>query len=229
MRLGLGQIALPILLALTACEDTAPQDKTDGGVNTGDGPFLPWKEGNTWTYRVTHNGEVSTKVNTILAEEKVGGSGPHADELAFKAVTRKGNLDEVISWQAVSGDGVVVRYREQTFNEAGELEQEKHWAPHKVHFDGSLDHTAAGASWLESYDETSISPGAAPETLEARDRWTVDSPEEEVTVPAGTFRAVVVIKASGSTLKTYWYVRGVGKVKETGGQTEELVDYQVEP
>lgn len=36
-------------------------------------------------------------------------------------------------------------------------------------------------------------------------------------------------KAGGSTAKTYWYVRGVGKVKEIGGQTEELSSFEVAP
>jgi hypothetical protein len=123
----------------------------------------------------------------------------------------------------------VVRYREQSFHAGtGELELEEHWDPYKLHFDGSLEHTMAGASWLESYEETKIASDAPEETQPQRERWTVDSPEEEVTVPAGTFRAVVVVKAGGGNPKTYWYVRGVGKVKETGGQTEELVDYKVE-
>ena len=62
-----------------------------------------------------------------------------------------------------------------------------------------------------------------------RDPWTVDAVSQMVTVPAGTFRAIVLTKAGGSSLKTYWYVPGVGKVKETGGQTEELVSYEVRP
>jgi hypothetical protein len=123
----------------------------------------------------------------------------------------------------------VLRYREQSFHEStGELELEEHWDPYKLHFDGTEEHTAEGASWLETYGETKIETDKPAETAETRDRWSVDSPSEEVTVEAGTFRAVVVQKASGSGLKTYWYVRGVGKVKETGGQTEELVDYEVE-
>jgi hypothetical protein len=192
-----------------------------------DPQFLPWQEGNTWTYRVTNNGTVSTKVVTVMAEEAVGGDGPHADELAFKVVTRKGERDQTVSWQALRGD-VVVRFREQSFHAGtGALEQEEHWSPYKLHFDGSAAHTMAGASWFEAYEETKQVSGAAPETSGERDRWIVDSPEEKVTVPAGTFRAVVVMKASGSDLKTYWYVRGVGKVKETGGQTEELVSYEI--
>jgi len=34
----------------------------------------------------------------------------------------------------------------------------------------------------------------------------------------------VFIKAGGDKPKKYWYQRGVGKIKETGTQTEELVD-----
>jgi hypothetical protein len=46
-------------------------------------------------------------------------------------------------------------------------------------------------------------------------------------VPAGTFDAIVLRKVGGSE-KRYWYVRGVGKVKETGGQVEELVSWSTE-
>jgi hypothetical protein len=51
-----------------------------------------------------------------------------------------------------------------------------------------------------------------------------------VTVPAGTFTAIYLQKASGGgTTKTYWYVPGVGKVKEDGGQLEELVSHELVP
>lgn len=226
MRFQLASIAVFALVSLApACGGS--DDKGDASVEETDGPYLPWKVGNTWTYRVTNNGVVSTKVITIEAEEKVGGDGPHADDTALKVVTKKGKLDQTISWQAVDGDRVL-RYREQSFHEStGELEQEEHWDPYKLHFDGSDEHTAAKASWLESYDETKLPVGKASETKLERDRWSVDSPGEEVTVPAGTFRAVVVQKAGGGALKTYWYVRGIGKVKEEGGQKEELVSYEV--
>jgi hypothetical protein len=229
MRPGFWHIALPTLLALLpACGDENGTESNDAATPSGSGPFLPWKQGNTWTYRVTNNGEVSTKVVTIGAQERVGGSGPNADKMAFKVVTKKGQSDETVSWQALTGDDVVVRYREQSFHAAtGELELEEHWDPYKLHFDGTDEHTAEGASWLEIYQETKTPADGPAETQSERDRWMVDSPEEEVTVPAGTFKAVVVVKAGGTDLKTYWYVRGVGKVKETGGQTEELVEYEV--
>ena len=52
---------------------------------------------------------------------------------------------------------------------------------------------------------------------------------ESITVPAGTFEAVVFQKIGSDTPKRYWYVAGVGKVKETGGQTEELTEYELLP
>jgi hypothetical protein len=218
-------------LVLSACgtDANAGGGSTDAAVIETSGPILPFKQGNTWTYKVTGDGEVSQKVTTIGAAEAVGGTGPHATETALKVVTKKGVSDQTISWQAVVGDRVV-RYREQAFHEgSGELEEEEHWDPAKLHIDGSAAHTAQDASWLESYQETKLPVGEAASTETARDRWTVDAIDQVITVPAGTFKAIVFIKAGGSTLKTYWYVPGVGKVKETGGQTEELVSYKVVP
>jgi len=194
------------------------------------GPLLPWNVGNSWTYRVTDSGDVSLKVTTIKELEAVAGSGPNADKMANKVVTtKKDATDQTISWQLMVGDKIV-RYREQAFSRtSGALEEEEHWAPYKLHIDGSAEHLVKGATWLESYQETKLPVNGQPATAEARDVWSIQSEDEEVVVPAGTFRAVVIRKAGGSTSKTYWYVPGVGKVKETGGQIEELVTYQLVP
>jgi hypothetical protein len=98
-----------------------------------------------------------------------------------------------------------------------------------LHLDMAAAHLVAGATWLEVYQETKQPVMGTASVATARDRWTVLAVDQEVTVPAGTFRALVLQKAGGSTAKQYWYVRGVGKVKETGGQTEELVSYQLQP
>jgi hypothetical protein len=187
--------------------------------------------GNSWTYRVTDDGVVSTKKTSIEAEEQVGGSGPHRDDKAFKVETLKtDDTDQTISWQLAIGDKVV-RYREQSFGATtGKVELEEHWDPYKLHVDGTADHTRAGASWLEDYKETKMPLGGAASTSTEHDRWSVDQVGATVTVPAGTFmNAIVLTKAGGADLKTYWYVRGIGKIKETGGQTEELVSYEVSP
>ncbi len=226
---------------LVACgsEDPGSKVENDGGAGAGTGgggsvitePLLPFKEGNTWTYRVTDGDEVFTKVNVIEGEEPVGGSGPNKDVLAHRVTTtKKDGTDKTVSWQKQEGN-VVLRYREQSFAKGdGALNLEEHWTPHRLRVDSSPEHTTAGASWLESYDETKLPVGGTPSTAPRRDRWTVQETGATVTVPAGTFDdAIVLVKSGTSTQKTYWFVPGVGKVKETGGQVEELVSYEVEP
>jgi hypothetical protein len=191
---------------------------SDAGEDAGDveplKPLLPWKEGNTWTYRIVENGEYIKKVQTVGPLEPVG-LGPNADTLANKVITKKGEMDQTISWQALVGDAVV-RYREQSYSKStGELELEEYWEPFKLRVDSSPERRKVGATWLEVYQETKVVPGGEPETFERRERWLVDAVDEEVTVPAGS-------------QKRYWFVPGIGKVKETGGQTEELEDYKVE-
>ena len=198
-------------------------------------PLLPWAVGNTWTYEVTQDGLVSEKVTTIGDEEEVGGVGPNAAKLAYHVSTVKGTNgnDHTESWQAPSEDNPdrIVRYREQSFGAVtGELELEEHWEPEKLHIDGSAERSVTGANWLEVYDETKLAVGLEPFTHELRERWTVIADDETLTVPAGTFEHVIHFRKAGSsnTAKEYWYVRGVGKLRETGTQTEELVDYSVE-
>lgn len=207
--------------------------QTDAGQDAGTAPnpsrtLLPWRTGNTWTYRVTNNGVTSMKVTTVGPEEQVGGSGPNATRTAFKITTTKGPNDKTESWQAVEGDRVI-RYRELSFSAStGLLALEEHWAPHKLHIDSSPERTKAGASWVETFQETKRMPDGSSTTATVSDTWIVDGVDVQVTVPAGTFRAIVLQKSGGvGGVKTYWYVPGVGKVKETGGQTEELVSYDL--
>jgi hypothetical protein len=193
--------------------------------------LLPWKEGNTWTYEVTEGGVVSTKTTTVHALEMVGGSGPAKTLMANRVVTAKGanGNDETRSWQAVVGDRVV-RYREQSFSAAtGDLQQEEHWDPYKIHIDGGAARIVPGATWTETYDETKLPVGMAPVTAPVEDDWRCVADAESITVPAGTFTTVVFQKTSAAgASKTYYYARGVGKVKEVGVQVEQLVSYDVE-
>ncbi|MDB4976623.1 MAG: hypothetical protein JWN48_4964 [Myxococcaceae bacterium] len=193
--------------------------------------ILPWKEGNTWTYRVTGDGEVGTKVITIGPLEAVGGSGANKDKLANKVVTAKGTDDQTVSWQVEDSNGArVVRLREQSFGAKTKLLQlDEFFEPYKLHVDGTAAHSIAGASWVETYMDTKVVPDAGTTTTTGMDTWSVDAVEQSVTVPAGTFKAIVFIKGGGSNQKTYWYTPGVGKIKEAGGQTEELVSYTLVP
>jgi hypothetical protein len=219
-------------VALVGCvQDSAAAGNPVGGGNPSTGPIIPWQVGNTWTYRVTNGSATDTKVTSIQAAEPIGGDGPHRADLAFKVVTLKSDgTDQTISWQAPFGEKVL-RYREQSFHShGGGLELETYWDPYKLHIDGSAEHAVAEASWTESYLETKLPEGAAPSSMPQQDSWAVDQADANVTVPAGTFQHAIIYRKGGTgDVKTYWYVRGIGKIKEVGGQTEELASYQVSP
>jgi hypothetical protein len=199
------------------------------------GSLLPWAVGNSWTYRVTKGAVVTQKTITIGDLEEVGGLGPNATQLANHVTTAKGAgaNDHTESWQAPDEENSdrIVRYREQAFAATtGMLQLEEHWAPSKLHVDGSADRTVPGASWLEAYSETKLQVGLPPTNHDVSERWTVLSDDETLEVPAGTFEhAIHLRKVGDGSTKDYWYERGVGKLKETGAQTEELVDYVLEP
>jgi hypothetical protein len=224
---------LTILIGLTACVTDAPKPAQDAAVPDPDTtkPIIPWAVGNRWTYRVTGSAGVSTKVTSIGAEELVAGEGPHATDMAYKVTTeKKDGTDKSISWQ-LPLDGKVLRYREQSFSAStSALTLDEYWDPYKLHIDGTPAHSVADATWSQEYMETKLPTAGAKSTQAQSDRWAVDQVGASVTVPAGTFdNAIVFTKAGGSDVKTYWYVRGIGKIKETGGQTEELVEYKLTP
>lgn len=227
--------AIALACVTAACVDDAKTDPHAGGdAGAGDaptGPILPWKVGNSWTYQVTDSTGVSDKVTTIGDMQQVGGSGPHKDDMAYEVTTLKSDgTDKTVSYQIDDGDKVI-RWRELSYaGNSDTVNLEEHWDPYKLHIDGTADHTKAEATWLESYSETKLPAMGSSTTTDQRDRWTLDQQDATITVPAGTFQhALVFTKAGGGDLKTYWYVRGIGKIKETGGQTEELVSYQVTP
>lgn len=202
---------------------------------TSDGSLLPWNVGNSWTYRVTKNGTTTEKTTTVGDLEVVGGSGPSAKLEANHVSTSKGagSNDHTESWQAASAANPlrILRFRELTYNpQNGMLEAEVYCDPPKLHIDGSAERTVKGATWLEEYDESTLTVGLPVSTHAVSERWTVLEDDETLKVPAGTFQHVVHLRKVGAmATKDYWYVRGIGKLKETGTQTEELVDYTLVP
>jgi hypothetical protein len=226
--------------ALLACGSKDPEtddahagNARDGGGDSGACAFLPLAVGNSWTYRVTNPVDgVSMKVQTIDAEQLVGGTGPNADETAFHAVTSKmsgAGMDKTESWQAVLSDGRVVRYREVEYKAgAATTNGEEHWDPYKLRIDQTPEHLVAGATWDEKYSETKIDKNGVATTAARDDGWMV----EAVDVPCGPVRGQMLscIKLTkgvdgADTGKTYWFAPCVGKVREQGTQVEELTDF----
>lgn len=225
-----------LLMFAAGCGGTDPSDPGDDDGAAGapgmiEGkPLLPLTEGNRWVYTVTQDGAVTEKSTVVGPLEAVGGTGPHATEMAYRMTTSKGTdgSDETVSWQAWVG-ARAIRYREQAFGAtSGMLTLEEHWNPPKLRVDQAPENSVAGASWLEITSETKLPVGGSPTTSMVNDRWTVLADDVTLTVPAGTFENVLhVQKVGGSSNKQYWWAKGVGKLKETGSQTEELVSYEV--
>lgn len=228
----------PLAALLSACLAFAcgttdpskkPSDNAGGaGGESPSGPLLPWAVGNSWTYRVTKNGDVSSKTTTVGELEAVGGAGPESARMAHHVTTGKGESDHTESWQGPSDDEPerIVRYRELAFDKAsGDLSTDTYWEPNKLHIDGSAEHSVKGVSWFEDYSETKLPIGLSPSTHDVRERWTLLDDDETLTVPAGSFAHTLHFQRVGSSTKEYWYLRGVGKLKESGSQTEELSDY----
>jgi len=230
-----GFLALLATASLAGCGSDAEPDKGTGGmggVGPATEPLLPWAVGNTWTYRVTEAGAVTNKTTKVMDQTKVGGIGALKDTSAYLVVTMKGadQKDKTESYQApdAANPDRIVRYRELSYGAmTGDLQLEEYWEPARQHIDGSKV-TGDGVTWIDAYTEYKLPVGGQPSPgASTHDQWIVLSADEAVDVPKGHFAHAVHLQKTGGSTKEYWYVRGVGKVRETGGQTEELVDYHL--
>lgn len=240
---------LPILLvAGIGCgSNSSPMNPPSGT-----GPWVPLKVGNRWTYTVTDvDGSVSAKVQGVTAQTAVGGTGPSASKMAYKLVTgdRFDDKNGDVSYQDWV-DSRLVRYREISIGaSSGNTKKEEYYDPPRLRLDDTADHNTAGANWPEAYKTftvdtppvaadagtpdggAGVDAGLVTTNEQIVDIWNVVAVDETVTVPKGTFKALVVqrIGNSGASNKTFWFVRGIGKVKETGesDQTEVLSDYEL--
>lgn len=221
-------VVVMFVLVLGACGDDAPTD-SDAPVVECTTPlaerYLPLVVGASWTYDTSDMGSpVVPKTTTFEAYELVGDRKP--DVMAFRQRTEK-VAGHAISWH--SDDCIAVtRHREQTFDGAGTLVTDQFYIPGKLRVDERPEHVTLGASWSTAYTEVEVDPINGTTTRSKDETWVVEGVDESVTVPAGTFSALRVRKTtSGNADKTYWFVKGVGKVKEMGEQVEDLTAYTI--
>lgn len=242
---GLIRRAFMLSLALAGCGGGGAgtvEDDTDGAMLPGeDGPagpapdagpcptegrYFPLAQGATWTYEV-RDPSVETKTTTVGPLEDVGGS--KAGTMAFRVTTTKTG-GSTVSWQQDTGSAIL-RHREQDLS--GVTHTEEWFDPYKLRIDEAPAHITPSASWAESYIETATEIGTGNTTTTSKtEEWTVVAVDEVVAVPAGTFCALRLRRLSassgaGASDKTFWFARGVGKIKETGSQTEQLTSYSL--
>jgi hypothetical protein len=211
-------------LVLAGCGAETGGD--DAPIDTGTGRYLPLSVGASWTWQVTPaSGTPYQKTSTVEALEDVGDA--KAGVMAYRVRT-VGDDGQTLSWQQDTGSAIV-RHREQSFTLDNTMTEDTFFDPYKLRIDEAGDHIESGVSFTESYTETGkqLLTGET-KSLSKSETWTVEAIAEPVTVPAGTFNCLRIRRTGsedGSAMKTFWYARGVGKVKEVGGQTEELASY----
>jgi len=191
------------------------------------GDYQPLTVGATWTYAVQDATGPYQKTSVSETIEDMG--GPKAGMIGTRIREMLANTVQV-TWYAPNGDAVL-RHHELNLDPANNDAKisEDWYDPGYLRVDGSPEHTAAGASWDETYTDNheSASKGMSSSTVNVH--WTVEAVDEPIGVPAGNFNALKLKRAdvtSGSS-KTFWFVRGIGKVREQGDNLhiEELTAY----
>jgi hypothetical protein len=215
--------------------------------------YYPQKAGNSWTYLITPMADLpSYKVVTIDAAEMVGGGGSQAGRPAWRHTTCKAAktveacaqppsatnpVDRTVGWLGMVGN-VLGNYREQAFKKATlELVEEDWWEPFRTKIDHDPAHTVANARWTHTFKEYKQPTNGIRTAITQTETWQVLGVDETIVVtppngPARTYTKCLKVTHntnSGAVDKVFWYAKGIGKVKEVGTQTEELIDYKVMP
>lgn len=206
--------ALLSLLSLVACDGGPVPPGADSGVDMSIFPVAP---GLKWTYRVTSGaGEVAEKVQTVT------GTIAYEGRSAFRFETQRVGLKEAVSIQAVEGDRVV-RLEEWNYENQALVERDR-YVPFGVRVDRAK--ITAGDTYQDQHDKEILDEqGNVITKKRVIYNFFVEAGAELVEVPAGRLPCVRVRReeVGKDSSKTYWYSPGIGKVKEIGGQTEELL------
>ena len=209
---------------------TPPNEDADAGppqVTTG--PYQPLTVGTTWTYHVDDQGVVYDKQSAVEAFEDMGGMA--AGTMGFRVrETIKASVQ--LTWYEQTATDVR-RHHDTLADDTGRMLSDEWYAPYLLRVDESPDHLQAGATWTINYTKTKTTSSKPTATSNQAETWTVEGVDLVTAVPAGTFNALKVTRndpADGS-IKTQWFVRGVGKVREltANGHKEELTAYTIAP
>ena len=216
----------------------APASTIDSPVASYDAPpaptgrYEPWHVGAVWTYHLTDpTGAMPAKTarTTMLAWENMPSwAGPHAGKPAYK-IHEDQLVGSIDAWESFEGSNDV-RYAQIDYDQNNAVLDQQYEVNWRLKVDESTAHTAASATWSESFNETTTTVATGTTTNAKTETWQVVNPAEAITVMAGSYTALHVRRTNGAgtTAKTkdYWFAKDVGKVKETGGsQNEELMSY----
>jgi hypothetical protein len=208
MKAGV-RLLLVFALLVSACGSEPPDPP-------GSSAIFPIAVGNRWEFTVVDNsgGAPTTKVQTVTSTAPDG---------AFRFETVRGDRTTV-SIQKIDAEGRLVRLSEYS-TKIGVVVERVSFVPFDIRVDTDEIHfgDTYAQTFLEDHD-----PSDGYSDVQKTQTFTVEAVDEAVTVPAGTFFAVRIRReTTGGSAKTYWFAKDVGKIKEVGGQTEELVSADV--
>jgi hypothetical protein len=179
--------------------------------------YLPYQPGYQWSYKVTDilTGDVTTK-SQVLA----------ADGADIVQTTTKSSGSTVSTLRVE--DDTVLRLVQEDRDQAGALERTTVYDPGQKRLDESPNQITVGATRDDNYTATiTLAVGGTPVVEPRTDSWEVLGVDAECTTSLGSFQCLHVKRtrtAGGTSVKEYFFARGIGKVKEVNpNQHEELI------
>lgn len=201
------------------------------GAGSKDSHF-PLADGATWKYH--HENPTKAPWDEIASMR----SGTYMDQPAFLFEDQEdAQGEQTTSTMLVKETGVYRVYKEVAVS--GEIAVKTAYEPAFLRYDEAW--TSEGQTmtldddWMQTCIFTSSAAKCAPgavKTGSTTHTYTVLSLHSEITVPAGTFDAVLIerVNPDDAETKHFWFAKGVGKVREldtTSNATEELVEYDI--
>ncbi len=239
-------------LLLLGCGNTDPGKSNDTDGDAGDpdpeGDYYPMAVGDFWRYLETSEpDDGNLEATAELTYEVTGTTTDSVNDGAEQEVFVIDNMvnvtadlleDQEKRIQHISDDGVRserVRhfvYEYDPFEEAlSTVTKERWYDPGFLRFDRTQ--LQLNVSWEETLTRYSDTKDGSPvEEVSRTYSFTVLAVDEPVQVPAGDFDCIKIQRFSPSDeddeTKTYWFAKGVGKVKEVDkDSTEELIEFEI--
>lgn len=214
-------MVLIVALAGAGCGgDERPEGEC---VASSDDSYLPFSVGNAWTYEVTD----ATTFETTTKSQQVAMEMDHPDDgtpvLVQITSKAKGTTE---SWFRREG-AQLRRLRLEERDADGVFKTASEFTPHKLRIDEAPDRIAQDATYSETYTDTVLDENDTPVmATDKTELWEVL--EGSVACPGSGFGDLECLHvrrtrtAGGVGVKEFWFSRGIGKVREQGGQIEQL-------
>jgi hypothetical protein len=214
-------------LLLAACGGGGSGDDVDAGPPPDCGfasdRYLPYQVGFQWTYQVTDpaTSTVDSKMQWVDSEVTWDGDG----QPALLQITDK-SPGQTKNFTRLMGDAIV-RLEQEDWTGAAVLDRTTTYDPYAIRIDEAAERIADGAMFDESFIEREYDGlGVLSREQPATETWQVMAASEACQAPIGSFADCLHLRrvrvGAQTTQKDFWFVRGVGKVREEGGQTEAL-------